>query len=106
MSFAIFITRVAYFHQRYHRWLAMPPATPLVDLSKDKQSTLARQVRCKLKMLPDFDLREGRPENIVLIDEQPYMADYDRPRGDEWICTANAVGSNVTGIRRERDQPI
>lgn len=67
-------------HERY-RWLMMPYGKSLSDRSEDERSELVRQVQRRLVKLPEFDVREARAENIVLVEGEPLMADYGRPDG-------------------------
>lgn len=67
-------------HQLRFRWLMMPYGDPLTDRPKDEGRPLVQQARGELAMLP-FNLQEIRADNFIIIDDEPYLADYGRPDG-------------------------
>ncbi len=67
-------------HRRRFRWLIMPYGEPLTDRPKEEGRALLERARAELAMLP-LNLQELRAENFVVIDNDPFLADYGRPDG-------------------------
>lgn len=71
---------VEYESERF-AWLAMPYGEPLEELPETEQERSLQDVRSQVRFLPDFDMREVVHSNIVLIDDEPLIADYGLPDG-------------------------
>lgn len=67
-------------HQRRFRWLIMPYGEPLTERPKEEGRPLLQRARAELAMFP-LNLQELRAENFVVIDDEPFLADYGRPDG-------------------------
>lgn len=69
------------YHREGFRWLAMPYGDPVKELPKDERSEHVRQVHGRLQMLPSIDMREVWDAHVVLVDNEPLLADYGLPEG-------------------------
>lgn len=67
-------------HRRRFRWLVMPYGEPLTERPKDEGRAFLERARAELAMLP-LNLQELRADNFVVIDDEPFLADYGRPDG-------------------------
>ena len=69
------------YHRDRFRWIMTPYGESLTELPEDEQQPILRRIQNRLVMLTELDVREVRAENVVLVDEDPYLADYGRPPG-------------------------
>lgn len=71
---------VADYHRRRFRWTVMPYGEPLTNRTEEEKREFLRRARAELAILP-LNLQELRADNFVVIENEPYLADYGRPDG-------------------------